>query len=1135
VVLMAQTNLDLLFRAIDQTKAVVAGIRSSISGLGQDVRNFGAQQSGLIAITNRHGEAVSGLGNTVNAIGGKFQNAGQSLALGFTVPLVASAAVLGQFDQSAAKLQVGESFERTAKQFGAGADEIIDSLREASGGTISNLDLMQSASRAMILGVADDTSEFVQLMEIARDRARVFGVSTTQAFNDLTLGIGRQSRLILDNLGIIVRVEESTAKYAASLGKTAEELTNDEKRQGFLNAVLEQTEKTIDRNALATANASEKYMAARAQIDNLIESVQTSALPILTKFLNLFNELPNPVKLLTIALAGTMLVMGPLLSAFGATLRAGSSFSAGLGRIFSTLAAVGAGEASLTLSAASATAALEAQTVVANTASLAKARLAVAAGTATAAESALVASTVAATAAQAGFIARISSVVLGIGQIARGSVILVARFVPFVSVIMAVVAGFRSLWAAVIEGQSAMDSLRTGFNLVTGGVFKKLSDNFKTDAERIKEAKEAPIRALELAREGMSKEWDKFIKQQYQPATGAGASLKQIGTLLNEQYMQILEGFSGPVVQFLTGQNSLISAHAGQLESYVTIVDSIIQKSKLPDDVKNGWIEGTQTIRALFQAMSETATPEELRTFYDRLISSVEEGSPILVIAEEEWGTIIDTLNSVSPGVNAAAEAFKNFSSVLRSFTVAQTELGNALSAIGQIESLEQIKNDLAGINLDLAINARMQELGGEATSKTTTIINEYRAALERESDALGIQISTLDLLIREKEAHVKLLAPQKLLDEIEMIETGVELQERHARSIQRDINAIERQASAIERLNRPLERNVALMDLQMRRIELASRPARRRLEDANKVVGLSKDVIRALEAEVKRYDDRIAIIQDSSDAMKIQIDQRQLEADLIRDTSSALKDELDILNDNIEAQRDLVSKRRDFIATLAPRKLLNEIEDLKRSRDELDLNRQRLDLLIQKAGPAKTTLSGMMDPVIAKLQQSKRMTDLQGQAIDLMRLKAATEIKLKFSSLGLAEIALLYSALSRGMDLSKLAPIFNVARSMRSLGASDSAIATVMRGLLQIGYGPISMAEGAGLVGAVPFQHGGVVTRPTFAMLGERGAEAVIPLNRGLPAGMSAPNITIHIEGNVYGDEEWADEIATKIRRRLR
>ena len=206
---MPQTSLDLIFRAIDRTAQAVGTVQGRMQALGSSVAGFNQRQQQSALIINETDSAMKGLTGRVDNLGGKFQNAGQSLALGFTVPLIATAAVLTQFDRSAAKLQVGEAFERTAIQFNLSADEIVESLGRASGGTISNLNLMQAASRAMVLGVGDSTKDFVQLMEVARDRARVFGLSTTQAFNDLTLGIGRQSRLILDNLGIIVRIEEA--------------------------------------------------------------------------------------------------------------------------------------------------------------------------------------------------------------------------------------------------------------------------------------------------------------------------------------------------------------------------------------------------------------------------------------------------------------------------------------------------------------------------------------------------------------------------------------------------------------------------------------------------------------------------------------------------------------------------------------------------------------------------------------------------------------------------------------------------------------------------------------------------------------------------------------------------------------
>ncbi len=62
------------------------------------------------------------------------------------------------------------------------------------------------------------------------------------------------------------------------------------------------------------------------------------------------------------------------------------------------------------------------------------------------------------------------------------------------------------------------------------------------------------------------------------------------------------------------------------------------------------------------------------------------------------------------------------------------------------------------------------------------------------------------------------------------------------------------------------------------------------------------------------------------------------------------------------------------------------------------------------------------------------------------------------------------------------------------------------------------SRTPGAGFLGIPGLASGGIVTRPTLALVGEDGPEAVVPLDRG-PVG----GVTIHItvQGSIYGDED--------------
>jgi hypothetical protein len=155
-----------------------------------------------------------------------------------------------------------------------------------SGGTVSNTELIQSANRAMVLGVAKSVEDFGTLMGIARIRARDMGISVTQAFNDIVTGIGRNSPLILDNLGIIIKQEEAQNKYALSLGKTADKLTENEKKESVRFAVLSEARKEIERMGTLQATYAERIQQTGSAYDNFKNNIGQSFLPAMEAIFN---------------------------------------------------------------------------------------------------------------------------------------------------------------------------------------------------------------------------------------------------------------------------------------------------------------------------------------------------------------------------------------------------------------------------------------------------------------------------------------------------------------------------------------------------------------------------------------------------------------------------------------------------------------------------------------------------------------------------------------------------------------------------------------------------------------------------------------------------------------------------------
>ena len=123
---------------------------------------------------------------------------------------------------------------------GAGNAKIaLKQLSDAAGGTMSKFNLLQTANNALILGVVKNSEEMNEMFKVAIKLGRAVGRTAKDSVDSLVMGIGRQSRLLLDNIGIIMDAEKAYSDYALQLGVSADSLTDTERRQAFLSATME--------------------------------------------------------------------------------------------------------------------------------------------------------------------------------------------------------------------------------------------------------------------------------------------------------------------------------------------------------------------------------------------------------------------------------------------------------------------------------------------------------------------------------------------------------------------------------------------------------------------------------------------------------------------------------------------------------------------------------------------------------------------------------------------------------------------------------------------------------------------------------------------------------------------------------
>lgn len=205
----------------------------------------------------------------------RFANSWKKNWLAITAAVTASIMALRKawdlMELGAKAEQQKQAFKNLAASLGMSADKIIEDLRRMSGETLSTSQIMEKASQAMILGI--DPTKLSKMMEISRASARAFGKDVGFMFESIAIGVGRQSKLILDNLGIIVSAGDAYEKYAKTLGKSTKELTEMERKQAFLNATLEAGERILQQIDTSTMTNLEKMQKLKAGWQDMAEKI----------------------------------------------------------------------------------------------------------------------------------------------------------------------------------------------------------------------------------------------------------------------------------------------------------------------------------------------------------------------------------------------------------------------------------------------------------------------------------------------------------------------------------------------------------------------------------------------------------------------------------------------------------------------------------------------------------------------------------------------------------------------------------------------------------------------------------------------------------------------------------------------
>lgn len=191
-----------------------------------------------------------------------------------------------EFAGKAADLKsVQAAFTQLAASQGKDADAMLAKMRELSLGTISDLELMKKANQALLLGLPVD--RFGEILAIARSSAKATGQSMEFMLESIVTGLGRGSKLMLDNLGIVFDVNKAYDEYAKSVGKTASQLTDAEKKQAFINKALAVGKQNSDAAGGGTEDLRDKMARLTVTIENLATRLAEKLLPAMESIVDM--------------------------------------------------------------------------------------------------------------------------------------------------------------------------------------------------------------------------------------------------------------------------------------------------------------------------------------------------------------------------------------------------------------------------------------------------------------------------------------------------------------------------------------------------------------------------------------------------------------------------------------------------------------------------------------------------------------------------------------------------------------------------------------------------------------------------------------------------------------------------------
>lgn len=224
---MATNTLDIQIRALVDGLAELRQLQEQLRQTGPNSQNAG--------------QGLSSLGGPLTFLK---DNIGK-LAAAFTA-LVAAYGLKESADYAARTQVLGTTLNVVAKNAGYSQEQIAGYEKEVKGLGITTQATRQALTQMIQAGLelgpaaAGEVSQVAKLARAAQDLAVVTGENSSATLQRLITNITQLDTVGLRYMGLTVNITQAEQKFAQTLGKTADQLTQNQKTQAVLNEALAQ-------------------------------------------------------------------------------------------------------------------------------------------------------------------------------------------------------------------------------------------------------------------------------------------------------------------------------------------------------------------------------------------------------------------------------------------------------------------------------------------------------------------------------------------------------------------------------------------------------------------------------------------------------------------------------------------------------------------------------------------------------------------------------------------------------------------------------------------------------------------------------------------------------------------------------